>query len=69
FVMLIGHRFNTQYYNSVLPRDWKIEYSSDHIKRIQNFWGIKDNQLKLNTQKRQEIKKEKIDLFNFMERL
>ncbi|MFX1281281.1 MAG: ATP-dependent DNA helicase, partial [Promethearchaeota archaeon] len=25
FVMLIGHRFNTQYYNSVLPRDWKIE--------------------------------------------
>jgi DNA excision repair protein ERCC-2 len=69
FVMLIGHRFNTQYYNCVLPGDWKIEYSSDHIKRIQNFWGIQDNQIKLTSQKKQEIKKEKVDLFNFIERL
>ena len=69
FVMLIGHRFSTKYYNSVLPEDWKIEYSSDLVKRIQNFWGLQNNQLKLTSQKRQEIKKEKVDLFNFMERL
>jgi DNA excision repair protein ERCC-2 len=39
FVMLIGRRFRTSYYNSVLPNDWKIEQPPDLIKRIQAFWG------------------------------
>ncbi|MBY9006919.1 MAG: hypothetical protein KGD63_09180, partial [Candidatus Lokiarchaeota archaeon] len=39
FVMLIGHRFSTPYYKSVLPTDWKIEQPQDVIKRIQAFWA------------------------------
>jgi DNA excision repair protein ERCC-2 len=39
FVMLIGHRFRTNYYNSVLPSDWKIEQPPDLVKRIQTFWA------------------------------
>ncbi|MHA2399756.1 MAG: helicase C-terminal domain-containing protein [Promethearchaeota archaeon] len=40
FVMLIGHRFSTPYYNNVLPHDWTIEEPPDLIKRIQSFWEI-----------------------------
>jgi DNA excision repair protein ERCC-2 len=39
FVMLIGHRLSTPYYNSVLPTDWKIERPSALTKRIQTFWA------------------------------
>lgn len=39
FVMLIGKRFITPYYNSVLPNDWNIEYPVDIIARIQEFWN------------------------------
>jgi len=43
FVMLIGHRFRTTYYNSVLPSDWKIEQPPDLIKRIQTFWATQNS--------------------------
>jgi len=45
FVMLIGHRFNTPYYNSVLPSDWEIEQPPDLIKRIQTFWTTQNNEI------------------------
>ncbi|MBY9009728.1 MAG: ATP-dependent DNA helicase [Candidatus Lokiarchaeota archaeon] len=41
FVMLLGRRFSTPYYKSVLPTDWVIEQPLDLIKRIQSFWGMK----------------------------
>jgi DNA excision repair protein ERCC-2 len=43
FVMLIGHRFRTTYYKSVLPSDWKIEQPPDLIKRIQAFWATQNS--------------------------
>ena len=46
FVMLIGHRFSTSYYNSVLPTDWEIEQPPDLIKRIQTFWAAQNANLK-----------------------
>ncbi len=46
FVMLIGHRFSTLYYKSVLPTDWKIEEPQEVIKRIQSFWAAQDIDLK-----------------------
>ena len=45
FVMLIGHRFRTTYYNSVLPNDWKIEQPPDLIKRIQIFWEAQNTEI------------------------
>jgi Rad3-related DNA helicase len=45
FVMLIGHRFSTPYYNSVLPRDWTIEEPPDLITRIQSFWEIEKTEV------------------------
>ena len=45
FVMLIGHRFRTTYYNSVLPNDWKIEQPSNLIKRIQIFWEAQNTEI------------------------
>ncbi|MHA1319806.1 MAG: ATP-dependent DNA helicase [Promethearchaeota archaeon] len=45
FVMLIGHRFRTTYYNSVLPSDWKIEQPPDLIKRIQIFWEAQNTEI------------------------
>jgi len=46
FVMLIGHRFRTSYYNSVLPNDWKIEQPPNLIKRIQTFWENQNTEIK-----------------------
>ena len=46
FVMLIGHRFRTTYYNSVLPSDWKIEQPPDLIKRIQVFWATQNSDMR-----------------------
>ena len=43
FVMLIGHRFNMSYYNSVLPSDWKIEQPPDLVKRIKIFWATQNS--------------------------
>jgi hypothetical protein len=43
--MLIGHRFRTTYYNSVLPNDWKIEQPPDLIKRIQIFWEAQNTEI------------------------
>ncbi len=45
FVMLIGHRFKTSYYNSVLPNDWKIEQPPDLVKRIQSFWETQNTKI------------------------
>ena len=45
FVMLIGHRFSTSYYNSVLPSDWKIEQPPDIVKRIQTFWATQNSDM------------------------
>ena len=45
FVMLIGQRFRTTYYNSVLPNDWKIEQPPDIIKRIQIFWEAQNTEI------------------------
>ena len=45
FVMLIGRRFKTSYYNSVLPNDWKIEQPPDLVKRIQAFWGTQNTEI------------------------
>ena len=45
FVMLIGHRFRTSYYNSVLPKDWKIEQPPDLIERIQSFWETQNTEI------------------------
>jgi len=47
FVMLIGHRFSTAYYKSVLPNDWKIEQPPDLIKHIQTFWMTQPTDLKI----------------------
>ena len=45
FVMLIGHRFSTSYYRSVLPEDWKIEKPPDLVKRIQTFWATQNSDM------------------------
>ena len=45
FVMLIGRRFSTSYYNSVLPSDWKIERPPDLFKRIQTFWATQNKDM------------------------
>ena len=77
FVMLIGYRFNTPYYKSVLPTDWNIEQPPDLIKRIQTFWASQTTDL---NEKSQEDRSEKpkiiqkkypksADLFDFMERI
>ncbi|MFW9866454.1 MAG: ATP-dependent DNA helicase [Candidatus Thorarchaeota archaeon] len=77
FVMLIGHRFSTPYYKSVLPTDWKIEQPPDLIKRIQTFWQTRityskeltlEVQLKKSNQVSRKYSKT-LDLFDFMEKL
>ncbi len=77
FVMLIGHRFSTPYYKSVLPTDWKIEQPQDLIKRIQTFWANKNTNLHERSQGKELAKPENyqkkypksVDLFDFMEKL
>ncbi|KKN50253.1 hypothetical protein LCGC14_0634450, partial [marine sediment metagenome] len=77
FVMLIGHRFSTPYYKSVLPTDWKIEQPLDLIKRIQTFWVSQHTDLKDKSQVEQSGNQHKIqkkylkttDLFDFVEKL
>ena len=77
FVMLIGHRFITPYYKSVLPTDWKIEQPPDLIKRIQTFWVNPNITLNENSQGKMFAKPENnkkkypktVDLFDFMEKL
>jgi len=77
FVMLIGHRFSTPYYRSVLPTDWKIEQPPDLIKRIQTFWVHQNTDLTAKSQGKMLEKPEKIqrkypkrvDLFDFMEKI
>jgi DNA excision repair protein ERCC-2 len=77
FVMLIGNRFNTSYYNSVLPSDWKLEQPPNLIKRIQTFWTaqnidskehIKEEQLDETNQTSKKSQKA-VDLFDFIEKL
>lgn len=76
FVMLIGHRFSTPYYKSVLPTDWNIEQPPDLIKRIQTFWETQTTNFKGKSQEHQSEKPKMIqkkysktaDLFDFMER-
>jgi len=77
FVMLIGHRFSTPYYKSVLPTDWKIDQAPDLIKRIQTFWVHQNTDLTAKSQGKLLEKPEKIqrkypkrvDLFDFMEKI
>ena len=77
FVMLIGHRFSTPYYRSVLPTDWKIKQPPDLIKRIQTFWANPNITLNETSQGKvfaiPENNKKKypktVDLFDFMEKL
>ena len=68
FVMLIGHRFSTPYYNSVLPNDWLIEQPNNLIKRIQTFWATLDQF----TERSRVIGKKfpkTADLLDYMEKL
>jgi len=77
FVMLIGHRFSTPYYNSILPTDWVVEQPIDLIKRIQTFWKTQTADLKEQLhgkqveipQRNQKKYPKTADLFNFMEKL
>ena len=77
FVMLIGHRFSTPYYKSVLPTDWKIEQPPDLIKRVQTFWMNKNANLNEGSKGNELAKPESyqkkypktVDLFDFMEKL
>ncbi|MFX1346005.1 MAG: helicase C-terminal domain-containing protein, partial [Promethearchaeota archaeon] len=79
FVLLIGYRFGTRYYRSVLPTDWKIEQPKDLTKRIQTFWETKNSDLKeksrvgQNRSIKSKLNNKKypktVDLFEFMERL
>ncbi len=71
FVMLIGHRFSTPYYQNLLPTDWRIEQPPDLIKRIRTFWTT---QIKYDDQPEKPEKVLKkypkpVDLFDFMEKL
>jgi len=72
FVMLIGHRFNTPYYNCVLPCDWNIEQPKDLMKRIHTFWTQTTN-LEEDTESELLVKsrkyRKKVDLFDFMEKI
>ena len=38
FIILIGQRFHTDYYRSVLPKDWDIETPQNYPLRIEKFW-------------------------------
>ncbi|MCK5644684.1 MAG: hypothetical protein KAJ19_28050, partial [Gammaproteobacteria bacterium] len=77
FVMLIGYRFSTPYYNSVLPTDWQIERTADLTKRIQTFWANKNTIPKVIARDKIKEKPKMIqkkypktaDLFDFMEKL
>jgi DNA excision repair protein ERCC-2 len=70
FVMLIGHRFSTHYYKSVLPSDWIIEQPSDFIKRIQFFWATHTKSHEESSEKLIQEKYPKTsDLFDFMEKI
>ena len=37
-ILLIGQRFNTPYYNKILPSDWNLEKVPNIIQKIENFW-------------------------------
>ncbi len=77
FVMLIGHRFSTPYYKSVLPNDWKIEQPPNLIERLQTFWmtqyaDLKDKSQVEQSENLQTIQKKypkTVDLFDFVEKL
>lgn len=47
FVVLIGQRFHTNYYRSVLPKDWDIETPEDLPQRVKKFWNIHKDNLKI----------------------
>jgi len=68
FVMLIGHRFSTPYYNNVLPGDWIIEQPTDLIKRIQTFWATLD-EFNGRSQVIEKKYPKTSDLLDFMEKL
>jgi DNA excision repair protein ERCC-2 len=71
FIMLIGHRFSTRYYNSVLPDDWKIEQPINLFKRLETFWMTQvctPNEKKQGEQLAKKYPKT-ADLFDFMEKL
>ncbi|MBY9003753.1 MAG: hypothetical protein KGD73_07255 [Candidatus Lokiarchaeota archaeon] len=75
FVILIGHRFSTPYYKSVLPTDWEIEQPPDLIKRIQTFWATPTTKMEKILQEHQSeelktVQKKKFktaDLLDFMD--
>ncbi|MBY8992255.1 MAG: ATP-dependent DNA helicase [Candidatus Lokiarchaeota archaeon] len=71
FVMLIGHRFSTRYYNSVLPDDWEIEQPVNLFKRLETFWMTQSSTPIEKKQGEQLAKKypKTADLFDFMEKL
>ena len=71
FVMLIGHRFSTHYYNSVLPDDWEIEQPVNLFKRLQNFW-MTQSSTPIEKKRGEQLAKKypkTADLFDFMEKL
>ncbi|MHA1727920.1 MAG: ATP-dependent DNA helicase [Promethearchaeota archaeon] len=43
FVIMIGFRFGTPYYQEVLPKDWNIEIHEDVKPRIETFWNFGQN--------------------------
>jgi DNA excision repair protein ERCC-2 len=42
-ILLIGQRFNTPYYNKILPSDWNLEKVPNIIQKIENFWDFHNN--------------------------
>ena len=42
-ILLIGQRFNTPYYNKILPSDWNLEKVPNIIQKIEKFWEFHRN--------------------------
>ncbi|MHA1646418.1 MAG: helicase C-terminal domain-containing protein [Promethearchaeota archaeon] len=42
-VILIGQRFNTPYYNKIIPKDWNLENAHNLIQTIEKFWESHKN--------------------------
>ncbi|MFX1525822.1 MAG: ATP-dependent DNA helicase [Promethearchaeota archaeon] len=64
FIMLIGHRFSTPFYNKLFPTDWKIEQPLDLNKCIQNFWKADPGSLEIKNKSPKTV-----DLFSYIEKL
>ncbi|MFW9896163.1 MAG: helicase C-terminal domain-containing protein [Candidatus Thorarchaeota archaeon] len=64
FIMLIGHRFSTPFYNKLFPTDWKIEQPLDLNTRIQNFWKADPESLEIKNKASKTV-----DLFSYIEKL